>query len=50
VTSKDPPYDSGVMLRQDDGGWKTAFPLAVVSRFKGPPGIKAHDDEPHGRG
>jgi hypothetical protein len=25
VTSKDPPYDSGVMLRQDDGGWKIAF-------------------------
>ena len=49
VTSKDPPYDSGVMLSRDGGGWKIAFPLAVVSRFKGPPGIRAHDDEPHGR-
>jgi len=47
VTSKDPPYDSGVVLRRDDGGWKIAFPLAVVSRFEGPPGIRPHDDEPH---
>jgi hypothetical protein len=49
VTSKDPPYDSGVVLRRDDDGWKIAFPLAVVSRLKGPPGIRPHDDEPHGR-
>jgi len=47
VTSKDPPYDSGVVLHRDDGGWKIAFPLAVVSRFKGPPGIRPHADEPH---
>ena len=47
VTSKDPPYDSGVVLRRDDGGWRIAFPLAVVSRFEGPPGIRPHDDEPH---
>jgi hypothetical protein len=49
VTSKDPPYDSGVMLRRVGGGWKIAFPLAVVTQFKDAPGIKAHDDEPHGR-
>ena len=47
VTSKDPPYDSGVVLRRDDGGWRIAFPVAVVSRLKGPPGIRPHDDEPH---
>jgi len=47
VTSKDPPYDSGVVLRRDDGGWRIAFPLAVVSRLEGPPGIRPHDDEPH---
>ena len=47
VTSKDPPFDSGVILRRDDGGWKIAFPLAVVSRFDSPPGIRPHDDEPH---
>ena len=47
VTSKDPPYDSAVLLRRDDGGWRIAFPVAVVSKLEGPPGIRPHDDEPH---
>lgn len=47
VTSKDPPYNSGVLLHRDDGGWRIAYPLAVVNRLEGPPGIKSHDDEPH---
>jgi hypothetical protein len=47
VTSKNPPFDSGVILHRDDRGWKIAFPLAVVSRFDSPPGIRPHDDEPH---
>ena len=38
---------AAVVLRREDGGWKIAFPLAVVNRFEGPPGIKPHDDEPH---
>ena len=49
VTSKDPPYESGVLLHRAGRGWKIAFPLVVVSRFKSPPGIRPHDDEPHGR-
>ena len=47
VTSKDPPFDSAVLLRRDDGGWRIAFPVAVVSKLEGPPGIRPHDDEPH---
>jgi hypothetical protein len=47
VTSKTPPFDSGVILRRDRRGWKIAFPLAVVSRFDSPPGIRPHEDEPH---
>jgi hypothetical protein len=40
ITSKDPPYESGVLLRREDGGWKIAYPPAVLSRFRTPPGIK----------
>jgi hypothetical protein len=47
VISKNPPFDSGVILRRDHGGWKIAFPLAVVSRFDSPPWIRPQDDEPH---
>jgi hypothetical protein len=45
VTSKDPPYRSGVFLRRDGGGWKIAYPPGFESRFSSPPGIKPHDDE-----
>jgi hypothetical protein len=40
ITSKDPPYDSGVLLREEGGGWRIAYPPAVLSRFRTPPGIK----------
>ena len=46
VTSKDPPYDGGVLLRRDAGGWRIAFPVTVVRKLEGPPGIRPHDDEP----
>jgi hypothetical protein len=45
VTSKDPPYESGVLLQRDEGGWKVAFPPGFVSRFDSPPGIRPHEDE-----
>jgi hypothetical protein len=45
ITSKDPPYDSGVLLRREGGGWKIAYPPAVLSRFKTPPGIKEEKHE-----
>jgi hypothetical protein len=45
VTSKDPPYESGVLLRRDGGGWKIAYPPGFESRFDSPPGIKPHEDE-----
>ena len=47
VTSKDPPYDSGVLLRRTTVAGGSPSPLAVVSRLEGPPGIRPHDDEPH---
>jgi hypothetical protein len=45
VTSKDPPYQSGVLLRRDSGGWKIAYPPGFESLFSSPPGIKPHEDE-----
>jgi hypothetical protein len=45
ITSKDPPYDSGVLLRREGGRWKIAYPPAVLSRFKTPPGIKEEKHE-----
>ena len=47
VTSEDPPYDSAVLLRRVDGGWRIAFPVAVVSKLERAPGIRPHDDEPN---
>jgi hypothetical protein len=45
VTSKDPPYDSGVLLRREGGSWKIAYPPGLLSRFDTPPGIRPHEDE-----
>ena len=45
VTSEDPQYSTDVLLRREGRGWKIAYPPAVVSRFKTPPGIRPHDDE-----
>ena len=45
VTSDDPPYDSGVLLRRDEGGWKLGYPPAVTSKFDTPPGIRPHEDK-----
>lgn len=45
VTSEDPQYSTDVLLRREGRGWKIAYPPAVVSRFKTPPGIRPHEDE-----
>ena len=34
-----PRYDSPILLRKGDDGWRIAFPPAIVPRFKTPPGI-----------
>jgi hypothetical protein len=39
ITSKRPPYQSQVLLRKGDDGWRIAFPPAILQRFKSPPGI-----------
>jgi hypothetical protein len=45
VVSTRPRQRTGVLLRREDGGWKIAYPPAVVNRFKTPPGIRPHEDE-----
>jgi hypothetical protein len=45
VTSKEPPYQSGLLLSRDRGGWKIAYPPGFLSRFDSPPGIRPHEDE-----
>jgi hypothetical protein len=47
ITSRRPQYSSGVLLRREGGGWKIAYPPAVLSRFTSPPGIRP---ETHDRG
>jgi hypothetical protein len=44
ITSDRPRYDSGVLLRMDEG-WKIDYPPAVLSKFDTPPGIRPHDEE-----
>jgi hypothetical protein len=39
VRSKRPPYQSDVLLQEQDGGWRIAYPPALLERFKTPPGI-----------
>jgi hypothetical protein len=39
ITNKHPPYQSDVALSKLDGGWRIAFPPAVLERYKTPPGI-----------
>jgi hypothetical protein len=34
-----PPYQSDVLLYKEDGGWRIAYPPAVLERYKSPPGI-----------
>jgi len=39
ITNSRPPYQSDVLLRREDDGWRIAFPPALLQRFKSPPGI-----------
>ena len=39
ITNRRPPYQSDVLLRREDDGWRIAFPPALLQRFKSPPGI-----------
>jgi hypothetical protein len=47
VRNRRPPYESEVLLREQDGAWLIAFPPALLERFRTPPGIPS---EEHGRG
>jgi hypothetical protein len=40
ITSKRPSYQSQVLLRKGEDGWRIAFPPAILQKFKSPPGIK----------
>ena len=41
ITNRRPPYQSQVLLRKEDDGWRIAFPPAILQHFKSPPGIKS---------
>jgi hypothetical protein len=39
IKNTEPPYQSDVLLTRQDGGWRIAYPPAVLERYKSPPGI-----------
>jgi hypothetical protein len=41
ITNRRPVYQSQVLLRKGDDGWRIAFPPAILQRFKSPPRIKS---------
>lgn len=40
ITNRHPPYQSQVLLRKENDGWRIAFPPALLEQFKSPPGIR----------
>jgi hypothetical protein len=39
VRSKRPPYQSDVLLKEQGGRWRIAYPPALLERYRTPPGI-----------
>ena len=39
ITSKDPPYDSEVLLSDEEGEWKINYPPGLVEKYRTPPGV-----------
>jgi hypothetical protein len=48
VRNRRPPYQSDVLLQKQVGGWRIAFPPALLERYTTPPGIPNELDE-HGK-
>ena len=39
VTSRDPPFDSEVLLSSEDGRWKIGYPPGLLEKYRTPPGV-----------